>query len=330
MMSTPKIRIPQEPGRVLMLAVAWVIAANIFVVPGAWAEDSGPPAPIGHWAEPERTLMVKMGIASAGWRLDENCNRSRYASMLAALIGVEDVSGLVTAGVLRGFPDGQHHLERPVTRAEAAVMLSRALTYLQASGVAGPVRQAGDSGGDPRAPGPVFTDIAGHWAAGAIVQGTEMGIFKGYGDGTWKPGRELSTGEAVAILARFAYATPPPAVNTAVEGVVASVSGYYEALAAGLSHNPVDVAAAAAYTTGAAHQSLLNNAGAAAGLTAGNTSIHIHIQELQTTIVTRSALVAVVQVDRQTVEIVDGKATPNDISEVLYLRLTPSGWKIFH
>ena len=46
------------------------------------------------------------------------------------------------------------------------------------------------------------TDIAGHWGEEHIIQAIEKGIFKGYGDGTFKPDQKITRLEVTSIIAR--------------------------------------------------------------------------------------------------------------------------------
>lgn len=308
----------------------WIVFANLVLAPVVWAAEIAPPGTAVHWASAEHSLMLGMGIANASWHLDEPCNRGRYATMLAQLSGQSTVDELVAEGILSGFPDGELHLDYRVTRAEAATMIWRTLQYLQNKGVAGQWQRQDNPGASEGPTAPEFSDIRGHWAETAIIEGARLGIFKGYGDGTWKPSRSLSTAEAIVMLTRFAYAAPPAASPDSVDSINAIVPAYYKALAAGLSTVPMDFTAAQMYTTGQASQELAQSLPALQALTAQGTAVQVAVQNVQTQVLARSALVAIVQVDRQTVELIDGKATPQDLREVLYLRLTPSGWKIFH
>jgi hypothetical protein len=68
-----------------------------------------------------------------------------------------------------------------------------------------------------------FPDVTGNWswASAYIEDMTAKGIFNGYEDGTFRPARELSTGEALALCARIiglpAAVTSPIAADRASE-----------------------------------------------------------------------------------------------------------------
>ena len=46
------------------------------------------------------------------------------------------------------------------------------------------------------------SDISGHWGEADIIQAIEKGIFKGYGDGTFRPNQTISRIEVTSIIAR--------------------------------------------------------------------------------------------------------------------------------
>ncbi|MBB6022140.1 putative repeat protein (TIGR02543 family) [Paenibacillus sp. JGP012] len=48
-----------------------------------------------------------------------------------------------------------------------------------------------------------FSDISGHWAASTIRQAAELGIVKGYADGTFHPGAPVTRAEFTAMLVRM-------------------------------------------------------------------------------------------------------------------------------
>ncbi|WP_167859365.1 S-layer homology domain-containing protein [Paenibacillus cymbidii] len=54
-----------------------------------------------------------------------------------------------------------------------------------------------------------LTDIAGHWAAQAIVQAVGLGFVEGYPDGTFRPQREVSRSEFVTLLGRALHLEMP-------------------------------------------------------------------------------------------------------------------------
>lgn len=77
-----------------------------------------------------------------------------------------------------------------VTRAEVAMMLASAL------GAGADARAL--SGAPTR-----FSDVdGGHWAAGYVEAAAELGLFKGYGDRTFRPEGEVSRVELAAIIVR--------------------------------------------------------------------------------------------------------------------------------
>ena len=49
-----------------------------------------------------------------------------------------------------------------------------------------------------------FTDTAGHWAEAYIIRAAEMGLFKGYPDGSFGPNRNVTRAQFVTVLYRMA------------------------------------------------------------------------------------------------------------------------------
>ncbi len=92
----------------------------------------------------------------------------------------------VAAGFVNGYEDGTFKPNAEVTRAEFAVMLSKAFG-LQGSGAES-----------------AFTDGAqiGSWAKKGIAQAVEAGIIKGYADGSFRPKAQISRSEMVAMVVR--------------------------------------------------------------------------------------------------------------------------------
>ena len=89
------------------------------------------------------------------------------------------------AGIAKGYEDGSFKPNRTVTRAEFAVML---MNVLKPSGE-GSALEFKDSSKIPV------------WARNAIAQAVSMSIINGYGDGTFKPGAEITRAEMAALIA---------------------------------------------------------------------------------------------------------------------------------
>uniref|UniRef100_UPI001EF844EB S-layer homology domain-containing protein n=1 Tax=Cohnella mopanensis TaxID=2911966 RepID=UPI001EF844EB len=96
-----------------------------------------------------------------------------------------NIKQAVSAGIVRGYPDGSFKPNRTLTRSEFAVMLMNALK-LQGEGAA-----------------LTFTDKAkiGSWAQRAVAQAVQAGIIKGYEDGSFRPDAEMTRAEMAVMLA---------------------------------------------------------------------------------------------------------------------------------
>ena len=86
--------------------------------------------------------------------------------------------------VITGYPDNTFRPERPVTRAEFAVMLAKSQNL-------------------PMANSSRFVDVpASHWASSAINAVANQGWIAGYSNGTFAPSQNISMAEMYAILAQ--------------------------------------------------------------------------------------------------------------------------------
>ncbi len=102
----------------------------------------------------------------------------------------QDIANLWARGVVEGFPDGTFRPAEPVTRAQWTKMLVLALGY-------GEDVQALE-GVDPW-----YSDLdSPHWAAPFVAVASETGLVLGYGDGTFRPDREVSRAEMAAMAVR--------------------------------------------------------------------------------------------------------------------------------
>ncbi|WP_174721860.1 S-layer homology domain-containing protein, partial [Paenibacillus xylaniclasticus] len=89
-------------------------------------------------------------------------------------------------GLINGYEDGTFRPNRPITRAEFAVLLNRVFQF-----------QGGSSTGT------VLKDIDGFWAQQDIEKLVAAGVINGYTDGTFKPNQLITREEMVVMLARI-------------------------------------------------------------------------------------------------------------------------------
>ncbi|HEY9634398.1 MAG TPA: S-layer homology domain-containing protein [Coleofasciculaceae cyanobacterium] len=95
------------------------------------------------------------------------------------------IQGLVTRGLIRGFPDGTFKPEASITRAEYAAIVAKAFDL---------PRQRGTGTG-------MFADVSGEfWASGAIAQAASMGFISGFPDGTFRPQHYLTRVQALVSV----------------------------------------------------------------------------------------------------------------------------------
>lgn len=98
----------------------------------------------------------------------------------------EEITYLKDRDVLKGYPDGTMRPDTGVTRAEAAIMISRLKKF--------------DT--TPRNTG--FPDVpASHKASGSIAAAAEAELIEGYPDGTYRPENTITRAEMAFILSRL-------------------------------------------------------------------------------------------------------------------------------
>jgi hypothetical protein len=93
-------------------------------------------------------------------------------------------------GIVLGYPGGGYHPERPVSRAQMAVYIARAV--------------AGSEGAIPTGPAePTFSDVpTDHWAYRYVEYAAAQGIVQGYPGGAYRPDVEVSRGQMAVYIAR--------------------------------------------------------------------------------------------------------------------------------
>jgi len=104
----------------------------------------------------------------------------------------EEVSIMAGMGLFAGTTDGKFDPLGTVTRAQMVTVLVKALR--------GNEFNANAFKGTDVNPFPDTASFEGGWAEGYITAGHQMGIVGGYGDGTFKPGKAVTTAEALTMI----------------------------------------------------------------------------------------------------------------------------------
>ncbi len=98
----------------------------------------------------------------------------------------EAVEVLAALGLLNGYEDGTFGPAKTITRAEFAAVIIRTLGLEDAA---------------TGAFGVSFDDVpANEWYAGYVMMAAQQGIVNGYGDGTFKPSKDVKFEEAVKMI----------------------------------------------------------------------------------------------------------------------------------
>lgn len=96
-----------------------------------------------------------------------------------------EINYLIQKDVINGYSDGTFRPKQAVTRAEAAIMLGKALNLI---------------GWKRTTP---FKDVAANSAAsGYIASAAQKGIINGYSDGTFRPAEPITRGQMALLLQR--------------------------------------------------------------------------------------------------------------------------------
>ncbi|WP_162848310.1 S-layer homology domain-containing protein [Paenibacillus nanensis] len=173
----------------------------------------------GHWADAAIHRMagrsIVNGISESSFEPQRDISRAELAALFNRGIGLlpsdtiesglSDLSGsewfageigaAVSAGVISGYTDGTFKPDRPVTRAEAAAMIGKALAL------------AGHSAdvSDAEAVLAPFADAdkAGEWALPWLALAVGEGLMHGRGDGSLQPDAYITRAEAAVLLERM-------------------------------------------------------------------------------------------------------------------------------
>jgi len=119
-----------------------------------------------------------------------------FADMALDFWARDHIYATARNGIVKGYPDGAYHPEYPVTRDQMAVYIARAMA-------------GGDANvPDPGCSAPVFTDVdCEQWARKYIQYAVSQGVVRGYPEGDYKPGLEVTRDQMAVYVAR-SIATP--------------------------------------------------------------------------------------------------------------------------
>ncbi len=100
------------------------------------------------------------------------------------------VEACAQAGVVAGYGEGAYAPGEPVTRAQMAVYIARALAGSDEAVPSGP-------------PSPSFTDLpADHWAYRHVEYAVAQGVVAGYPEGDYRPALQVDRGQMAVYIAR--------------------------------------------------------------------------------------------------------------------------------
>ncbi|MEK3882555.1 amidase family protein [Paenibacillus sp. PL2-23] len=157
-----------------------------------------------HWAKGSIDFLIQKGLLSGfpdeTFRPDLSMTRAQAVKVMVLQSGLDaqpssfiDVSGMhwaagyigaaQKAGLMNGYSDGTFQPDKPLTRAEMAVLLARAFQL------------SGSSTG--------FSDVESEdWSASAIAALSANNIITGYGDGSFRPAKSITRAEFATMVTR--------------------------------------------------------------------------------------------------------------------------------
>lgn len=162
-----------------------------------------------HWADDAIEALVARdvigGYPDNTFRPEQPITRAEFAKMTATALEIESeassgfadtqghwaeesIDSLAAEGIVEGYPDASFRPDTPITRAEAAMILARALDVVD-------VEWFADS------TDPTFSDVAAeHWAYPAVEAVGELGIVPAFVQGEFDPDAALTRAEAAWMV----------------------------------------------------------------------------------------------------------------------------------
>lgn len=188
------------------------------------------------WYENEESIKAKLELvqkyqlAGTGiWALSQETpdtweyygswlNGTYYADTVGHWAAA-DIRSVARKGWMTGTASAVFAPESPLTRAEAAAILVRALDVQGAAEDAAPAAEAGG-----------FKDVpASHWAQAEIAAARKSGLIDGYADGSFAPDKPVTREELAAVFSR---ALAKAGVAGTETGTVSASDGAPSAVAA--------------------------------------------------------------------------------------------------
>ena len=134
------------------------------------------------------TVLAEDGAQSPG----ENSSNEAAAALPFSDVAADDsnllyINYINAREIIAGFPDGTFGPEKGLTRAQAAVIISKAANLETGS------------------PNDIsFNDVKPeHWAAGYIAAAVKSGYLQGMGNGSYRPDQPLSRAQAISLIMRL-------------------------------------------------------------------------------------------------------------------------------
>ncbi|PTQ56237.1 MAG: serine alkaline protease (subtilisin E) [Candidatus Carbobacillus altaicus] len=171
-----------------------------------------------HWAKAQLAVLKQRGVVSGyadgAFYPDRAIRRSEFITLLVRRLWPLPAGGTspsfsdlppshwayqafaqaAAAGWVSGYPDGGIHPDAPITRAEMAAILQKALLAQPVKGIN--PRSVSDLAAE------AYRDVSpDHWALPALSLLTNAKRMSGYPDGTLRPDRTATRAEAAALIA---------------------------------------------------------------------------------------------------------------------------------
>lgn len=167
---------------------------------------------IGHWAEDNICTLYNQGVVKGysekTFLPNNKVTRAEFLKMVLEYKGYsvysvqsasftdlepgdwyyQYVTFAHSKGFVSGYSDGSFHPNESITRAEAVALV---------------MKEEGFTAYDTSDLFHTFTDVTENdWFAFAVAAATDMGIISGYGDGTFRPYKDLTRAEAAVVIER--------------------------------------------------------------------------------------------------------------------------------